>query len=145
MLNLPSLEYPPFSYLAGRDHEVTTAFDKSISKRAVILFNTWDEPPLYPPVNEDLARGERVHYDRMDGECSCEDHGRWLLTSITKLKSSEECNDDNGSSLLSVPLLGGHSRHGCESESLDMLVNIVHAKKALASRYNVYGVDIIEL
>ena len=96
-------------------------------------------------MNEDLAHGEMVHYERMNEECSCEDHGRWLLTSMTKLKSSDECNDDDVSSLLSVPLLGGHSRHGCESESLDMLVNSVHAKKALASRYNVYGVDNIEL
>ena len=160
---LHAVAYPPLSYLSflknidGEDSEDSNdSSDDDNSKRAVILFNTWDDPPMPSDdtyngavlaLGTKLSEQEIMQYEEVKEQpTSCQDIGKWLSTSTTMLedKSEQECivdNDDSDSySVLSLPLLGSYSRHGHKSESLNMSVNSIQIKKAFTSRYNIYGV-----
>ena len=97
--------------------------------------------------DEDLFIGEAELYKRTKGESSCRDISLWLPTATSMLTGSTtesittDDDSDESSSLLSVPLLGGYSRRGCEEDSVDMLVNCSKAKQTLTSQYDIYAVE----
>ena len=162
---LHAVAYPPLSYLKNLGSENSEDSDDSsdssddgIGKRAVILFNTWDDPPMPSDdkydgavlaVGAELSEQEIKQYKEVNEQSTvCQDIGNWLSTSPTMLenKSEQECfvddddDDDESYAELSFPLLGSYPRHGHESESLKMIVNSAQVRKAFTSRHNVYGV-----
>lgn len=146
---LHAVAYPPLSFLNEcnkYDNHTSGMVDASCpGKRAVILFNTWDEPPMYPTAGEDLSIGEtNLHSSFMSDEVvSCQSFSSWSSTPITNLASSSTRNAVINMSLLSVPLLGDYLRRGCEASSLDMFVNEEQAKMALTSRHGIMGVEVL--
>ena len=159
---LHAVAYPPLDYLKNIDGEDSEDSDDSsdddnlVGKRAVILFNTWDDPPMPSDdkydgavlsVGAELSEQEIEQYKEVNEQSTvCEDIASWLSTSTTMLedKSEQECvvedDDDESYTELSFPLLGSYPRHGHQSESLKMIVKSAQVRKAFTSRYNVYGV-----
>jgi hypothetical protein len=128
--------HPPLAFLDTSEAAPTTRDllrnpdDKS--RRAVLLFNTWKDPPLFPAVGEALVAGENY-----DSEID-------VLTSNLQFQHCPVEDDKTLNTInpnrvkLSVPLLGGISRRGCQEASLESFVDETSALRALTSEGSVH-------
>lgn len=140
---LHAVSYPPLKWLDVANSSNSRGL-KSLDtttgsqKRAVLLFNTWQEPPLYPAVGEPLVGGE-AQLMHADGQSKCQPMSQWKETHIVP---PDESDDQTGLVTLDVPLLGGFSRRGCVESSLKYKVNVDNAVTALTSKSTAQGIKL---
>lgn len=103
-------------------------------RREVLLFNTWEVAPIYPPVDT------KVRISNFDpNPLLCKRFEEWK-----KVPPSHFLNAaPNPTSTFSIPLLGGPSRRGCPEEFLVSLVDQSAAHQALSSRRDVHCLSIL--
>ena len=118
---------------------------KQNGRRAVLLFNTWEEPPLHPPVGESLASDNddalKRKYQRFSRQpCVAKPYQQWNPHAMTHLPrhNSTSTTMTRRRVKLSVPLLGSTSRRGCHQECLDSFVDEHAAIQALTSNHAVH-------
>ena len=119
-------------------------------RRKVLLFNTWEVAPIYPPVE--------TNTNRSNSEPSllvCKRFEEWKFATpqfpkypssqhhTTSSSISPTSRSDTPWASLSVPLLGGPSRRCCSEEFLASLVDRSAAYQALSSRRDVHCLPIV--
>ena len=140
---LHAVGHRPLSFLHPRqqDDEWTTAATKTIQqcRRAVLLFNTWEQPPLYPPVGEPLSASEMNDFSTESFPIH-QRHHNWKPQEILRDDRDNKSIGDPDRKLarFSFPLLGDVSRRGCTQDSLDALVDKALAISALTSKRDIH-------
>lgn len=139
---LHAVTYPPLKWLHNVPAQCTfpTSKTSESQRRAVLLFNTWKTPPLYPPVGEALVGDEvkDLHWKNQQPKC----RAKSLWTQATTVLSNAESAEKEQMTTLSVPLLGDFSRRGCKESSLVSMVDLESAVAALTSNSNVHGLTL---
>jgi hypothetical protein len=133
---LHAVSYPPLEFL---DVPQKREFPElGLKRRAVLLFNTWEKPPLYPVCGEPLVAAEEKLREMHSGRPLCRAYTSWTEADVV----APTVSDGIKLSTLSVPLLGDYSRRGCAECSLTSLVDEEKAVAALTSTSTVFGLNL---
>lgn len=139
-----AISYPPLVFLDMPYIENEQPIsEKEDERRAVLLFNIWSEPPLYPPVGEPLSEAESLLWDEQASssrQAVCNKNSSWRPAPTILYKPGGQ-----ETTTLSVPLLGGIDRRGCEGSSLLYSVEEKAAIMALTSSSSVHGINLHDL
>ena len=151
--SLHAVSYPPLAFLVS--HEQQPALFDEPRRRAVLLFNTWETPPLYPAIGEPLSSTERdlyQHYGAGKERIVCQPFQQATATCHVHDDSSgavaaftEQEYNASSSVELSIPLLGDYSRRGCPEPSLSYSADKGKTVAALTSPRDVHGVQLYSI
>ena len=111
----PSLEWLRADDSGGGGDDLGTADGLA---RAVLLFNTWREPPTLPPPNEPPAAGAEAALAALATTPTASPIASWIAASDLPAVSSPDSIAEEGSALLEAPLLGDEVRRGCASSTI---------------------------
>ena len=144
---LHAVNYPPLKFLKDvvsddDDSSHLLLPDSCRQRRAVLLFNTWKKPPLYPAVGESLVIGEEKFYYTPGSETKCRPKSAWTETRTVVPKESNEHKEDLVT--LDVPLLGEFSRRACKEPSVVLNVEGNPATTAFTSKSLVHQVKLFQ-
>lgn len=135
---LHAVSYPPLEWLDVENSNKSAAPVAKFQRRAVLLFNTWETPPLYPAVGEPLVGGKEELMTMHARRPKCLQMSLWVNTPrVFPIEPTEK-----ELVLLKVPLLGGFSRRGCEETCLVSMVEAEKALAGLASASTVHGLKL---
>jgi hypothetical protein len=136
--------HPPLAFLdTAATKKETSTIPKEIDqhcRRAVLLFNTWEEPPLHPPVGESMVSRDTKNVV-LSQPCRSKRWNQWEEHQI--VYDGGDLQSTRKQTRLSVPLLGGTSRRGCRQESLDSMVDEQKAITAFTSRDAVHCLNLL--
>lgn len=142
---LHAVNYPPLQWLKDYESDDDSSHllsPNSHQRRAVLLFNTWEKPPLYPPVGESLVvLGEKKLNKTGSSETKCRPKSLWAETPKVVPK---EMNEHKDLVTLNVPLLGDFSRRACNETFLALKVDGQKATAAFVSTSFIHQVKLIQ-
>jgi hypothetical protein len=142
---LHAVNYPPLQWLKDYESDDDSSHllsPNSHQRRAVLLFNTWEKPPLYPPVGESLVvLGEKKLNKTGSSETKCRPKSLWAETRKVVPK---EMNEHKDLVTLNVPLLGDFSRRACNETFLALKVDGQKATAAFVSTSFIHQVKLIQ-
>ena len=133
--------YPPLDFLDVAKKETKLNSEVGETRRAVLLFNTWKEPPTYPPAKEPLSPAELDSFSK--DACLSRPKGKW--EKVYSVGASNELANECNTCLLTVPLLGDFSRRGCYEASLQSKVIQTDVIKALTSQSTIHGLALFPI
>ena len=145
---------PPLAYidseLGGTNHELWTRIrridcevsdETTIYRRSVLLFNTWDTPPLDVPINafstatssDITSTDSATAYDSIIAKPLTE----WIPVDIPAYSYTNRTKDEPENRVpgirLKIGLLGDRRRRGCSSTSIELLTYDADVDKVLDS------------